>query len=101
MFQWLSVWFLVVLLSVGCTNGTIPETPNVTFNQNIKPITSMVCIKCHNTPGRNWSDYKDAYNKRTEIYQKVVIERVMPFGEFMSEKDRALFRDWYKQGSKE
>jgi hypothetical protein len=77
----------------------IPVTPNVTFEKNIKPITSTVCISCHNWKNNDWSNYKDAFDHRFQIYQRTVVIRDMPMGKFMDEKDRALFRDWFNQGA--
>lgn len=80
---------------------SVPVVQNVTFNKNIRPITSTVCFQCHQTDKDNWSIYSTAFNNREKIYRKVVVERTMPFGKFMSEHDRSLFRDWVKQGAKQ
>jgi hypothetical protein len=78
----------------------VPVTDGVTFEENIKPITSKVCIRCHTGNGRDWSQYRDAFSHRYQIYNRIVLIKDMPQGVFMSEKDRALFRDWYNQGAK-
>lgn len=76
----------------------VPETLNVSFEKHIQPITSKVCIKCHSQGSRNYSDYRNAYRTRLTIRQRVVVDKSMPIGEYLNDKDRALFRDWVDQG---
>lgn len=79
--------------------SNIPVVENVSFETHIQPITSSVCISCHSQGSKDWSSYLNAYRNRYQIYQSVVINRTMPESKFLSDKDRALFRDWYNQGS--
>lgn len=78
----------------------MPVTENITFDKDIKPITSSVCIECHTSKGENWSIYSDAFSYRYRIYSRIVELKDMPMGKFLDEKDRALFRDWVNQGGK-
>lgn len=93
---------LTAMMSLqSCNRQPLPDQPvtlNVTFDKDIKPITSTVCIKCHSTGNRDFSEYHNAFQLRYTIYSKVVLERTMPFGMYMSNQDRALFRDWVNQG---
>lgn len=76
----------------------IPVTPNVTFDKDIRPLTSTICIKCHSQGSKDFSNYKNAYSFRYAIYDRVVVTRMMPLGIAMDDKDRALIRDWVNQG---
>ncbi len=97
-----AIILIVVLFSVSCgEKSQVTVTTNVTFNDQIKPITSTVCISCHNDGIRDYSIYENAYNRRQLIYQRVVIDKSMPAGKTLTNEQRALFRDWYNQGSKE
>lgn len=100
-----SVGFIVAtaaLLTLQACDRTplkdVPVTKNVTFEQHIQPITSRVCIGCHSTGSRDYSQYKNAYMARYSIRQRVAVDRSMPMGVFLDDKDRALFRDWVDQG---
>ena len=87
----------------ACNTRPIPnvkETPDVRFETRIKPITSRVCSKCHNKWYNDLTNYDIAFSKRYPIYQRVAIDKSMPLGMKMDDEDRALFRDWYLQGSK-
>lgn len=87
----------------ACNRKPLPEVPvteNVTFDEHIRPITSTVCIKCHSSGSRDYSQYKNAFSMRYSIRQRVVVDKTMPLGQYLSEKDRALFRDWVDQGGK-
>lgn len=79
----------------------VPETLNVSFETHIHPITSTICIKCHSQGSKNFSVYKNAYRDRFSIRNRVVVDKTMPMGIYLSDKDRALFRDWIDQGGKE
>jgi uncharacterized membrane protein len=95
--------FMVMFFLDGCKRPDlkdVPVTQNVTFEKDIKPITSTVCISCHSSGKNDWSRYTNAYWARYTIERKVVKERSMPMGTYMSDKDRALFRDWVNQGAK-
>lgn len=88
----------------ACSRRPIPEvpvTPDVSFETHIRPITSTVCIKCHTGKNNDFSQYKTAFAKRYRIKDRVVVDRTMPMGMYLSEQDRALFRDWVDQGAKE
>ncbi len=76
----------------------VPVTKDVTFEKHIKPITSTVCISCHSQGSRDYSSYRNAFRMRQSIYQRVVVDRTMPAGKYLSDEDRALFRDWVNQG---
>lgn len=96
----MSILFLIV--NRGCERialEEIPVIPNVTFDEHIKPITSKVCIECHSQGSSDYSRYKNAYMMRYFIYKKVAVEKSMPLGKYLSDEDRALFRDWFNQGS--
>lgn len=87
----------------ACNRTSLPEVPvteNVTFENHIKPITSTVCIECHNGRFRDYSNYNNAFSVRYAIHQKVVVDKTMPLGKYLSDRDRALFRDWVNQGGK-
>lgn len=91
----------VALVTQSCTHrplDEVPVTPNVSFEKDIKPITSTVCISCHSSGALDWSQYHNAFVRRYSIYQRVVVSKDMPMGKFLDEKDRALFRDWVDQG---
>lgn len=95
---------LSTMLSLqACKRDPLPDVPvkdNVSFETDIKPITKEVCFKCHNSGSRDFTQYHKAYALRYSIYQRVVVDRTMPFGIYMDDKDRALFRDWVNQGGK-
>lgn len=74
---------------------------NVTFTKDILPITSTICASCHFEDERDYRVYSNAFNRRQLIYQRVYIEKTMPLGNTLTEEQRALFRDWYNQGSKQ
>lgn len=76
----------------------IPVTKNVSFEEHIKPITQTLCIQCHSQGSKDYSRYQNAYWMRHSIFQKVVVDKTMPVGKYLSDKDRALFRDWVNQG---
>jgi hypothetical protein len=78
----------------------VPATPNVSFEKDIQPITSTVCIKCHSQGRNDFSQYHNAFLNRYAIRQRVAVERSMPLGIYLDDKDRALFRDWVDQGAK-
>lgn len=89
------------LILGGCT-FTPPNDLEVivTFDKDIKPITSMVCINCHTQKGKNWTVYEDAFKYRRQIYDRVVITKTMPLGTYMDENQRHLFKWWYQEGAK-
>jgi hypothetical protein len=78
----------------------VPVNENVTFDKHIQPITSTICVKCHSQGLKDFSKYDNAYLYRTAIRTKVAVDRTMPVGEYLSDQDRALFRDWVDQGGK-
>lgn len=78
----------------------VPVTENVTFEKDIKPITLNACIQCHSGGSRNFSNYINAYTYRHTIYRRVVVSKDMPLGKYLSDEERALFRDWVNQGAK-
>lgn len=93
----------VMIFLQACEHGTLPDIPvtkNVTFIKDIKPITSNVCIKCHNGKSNDYSNYYNAYFNRYRIMDLVVNQKTMPQGEYMSDQQRALFRDWVNQGAR-
>ena len=95
--------FMVMFVLDGCNRPALKEVPvtlNVSFEKDIKPITSTTCIGCHSSGKTDWSRYMNAYWARYTIMRKVVTERSMPMGIYMNDKDRALFRDWVNQGAK-
>lgn len=77
----------------------IPKVEDVTFEKNIKPIIKEVCVKCHSQGDSDFTRYRNSYFLRYTIYRKVVIEKNMPIGMYLDDKDRALFRDWINQGA--
>lgn len=89
----------------GCVNRIpledIPVTENVSFEEHIAPFTRTVCVSCHSQGSRDFTQYRNAYVLRHTIYRRVVIEKNMPLGQYMSDRDRALFRDWVNQGGKQ
>ncbi len=78
----------------------VPVTKDVTFDKYIRPITSTVCIECHSQGSRDFSQYNNAFSYKYAIYQRVVVDKSMPRNKYLSEQDRALFRDWVNQGAK-
>lgn len=76
----------------------IPVTKDVTFEKHIRPITSTVCISCHSSGSRDYSRYSNAYMMRHSLFQRIVVDKSMPMGKYLSDEDRALFRDWVNQG---
>lgn len=78
----------------------IPVTEDVSFETHIAPITRSVCILCHSQGSKDFTQYRNAYVMRQTIYRRVVVERTMPVGAYLSDQDRALFRDWVNQGGK-
>jgi uncharacterized membrane protein len=92
----------VTLMLFGCTDKPkFQVKEGVTFTKDILPITSTSCAKCHFEDERDYRVYTNAYNRRQLIYQRVYIEKSMPLGSTLTDEQRALFRDWYNQGSKE
>lgn len=75
----------------------ISETKNVSFAKDLVPIIKDKCMKCH---GQNFVDYNYMFLKKNEIFTKVVVEKSMPLTGTLTNKQRALFRDWANQGGK-
>lgn len=90
---------LFLILS-GCTFQPPKDLGLVTFDKDIKPITSTVCIGCHTQAGKNWTVYEDAFKYRRQIYDRVVITKTMPLGTYMDESKRETFKWWYREGAK-
>lgn len=106
MFKWVTFGYatsyvICSLVLQNCSSKVLPNIPvtqNVTFEKDILPITSTVCIDCHRDGVRDLREYKNAYSFRFSIRTRVAVDKTMPLGKELSDKQRALFRDWVDQG---
>ena len=91
-----------------------PKEPNTTYLRDVLPVVMGKCARCHNAQCAvlpNWLDYKAAYADRSEIKRRVwdswkgqYYKQSMPAGngpecQSITEEERALIRDWVKQGA--
>lgn len=71
-----------------------------TYTKDLKPIFHNRCSKCHDSlPNKNWQLYKNAYNYRTQIKQKVLL-RDMPPRESIPQSEIDTIVNWVDTGAK-
>ena len=87
------------------SSNSVPATM-LTYRGQIQTVLQERCGSCHNANSSipNWLDYNTAYNKRSLIYQHVVVDKSMPqppYDKTMPDEDRKLIGDWVLAGAPE
>lgn len=78
------------------------NTTTITYKADIQPVFKQRCSMCHDyMPGKNWMNYKEAFDKRKEIKDRVLIKKDMPAGTDMPQVFRDLIGAWVDSGAKE
>lgn len=77
------------------------ESRTVSF-EDVRPILEKRCVGCHaSNDGGDWSIYRIAFEKREDIYLRVVEFKNMPLYSKMPQEERNLIKEWVEQGAVE
>ena len=94
--------------------GNNTNNPSFTYARDVLPIFLGKCFSCHNDQTRflpNWSDYKTAFEHRTEIKRRVwdswkghYYKEPMPAGNSpqnlaMTDSERLAIKSWVEEGA--
>ena len=89
----------------GGGNTTGVQKSQVGYNDTVQPIFQQRCSICHNSSSSipNWMDYATAFQFRSQIYQKVVVEKSMPLNNAtqMTDAERNVIAEWVNAGAPE
>jgi len=88
---------LFPIMSSAQITDSDPEV-TVTF-KDVQPIFEKRCSGCHANLDAYWSNYEFMYERREDIYLRVVVYRSMPLYSKMPEEERNLIKQWINQGS--
>lgn len=89
----------------GGFNGGGSGQAQLSYSTGIKDLFENRCGKCHAAGAAvpDWGDYQTAYNYRSQIYQKVVVDQSMPLQNVtgMTQAERGEIAAWVNDGAPE
>lgn len=91
--------FLTLFPVAGFAQVIEDDSETIVTFKDVQPIFEKRCAGCHATLDAYWSNYEFMYERREDIYLRVVVYRSMPLYSKMPEEERNLIKQWINQGS--